>query len=55
MLRERFDLLVERRTWFEPEMQRLVEFCRSDDFRRKAEELRGYDVSGFGRVHFNGP
>ncbi len=55
VLRERFDLLVERRTWFEPEMQRLVEFCRSDDFRRKAEELRGYDVSGFGRVHFNGP
>ena len=55
LLRERFDLLVERRAWFEPKMQRFVEFCRSSAFRRKAEELCGYDVSGFGRVHFNGP
>jgi len=51
----RFDLLVERRAWFEPEMQRLVAFCRSDGFRQKAAELQGYGVSGFGRVRFNGP
>ena len=55
LLRERFDLLVERRAWFEPDMQRFVAFCRTDGFRRKAEELHGYDVSGLGRVHFNGP
>jgi excisionase family DNA binding protein len=54
LIRERFDLLVDRRAWFEPPLQALFDFCRSDGFRRKAEELEGYDVSGFGRVHFNG-
>jgi excisionase family DNA binding protein len=55
LIRERFDLLVERRSWFEPPMQRFSEFCRSEAFRQKAEDLSGYEVSGFGRVHFNGP
>jgi excisionase family DNA binding protein len=51
---ERFDLLVDRRAWFEPEMQRLLAFCRTDAFSAKAKELGGYDLSGFGAVHFNG-
>ena len=55
LIRERFDLLVDRRSWFEPPMQRFSEFCRSDSFHQKAQDLRGYDVSGFGRIHFNGP
>ena len=54
LIRERFDLLVERRAWFEPPIQRLSEFCRSAAFIDKARELHGYDISGFGRVHFNG-
>jgi molybdate-binding protein len=54
IVRERFDLLVERRAWFEPPLQRLVAFCRTPAFATKAGELQGYDVSGFGRVHFNG-
>jgi len=54
VMRERFDLLVERRAWFEPPMQRFVSFCNSPAFQDKAEGLEGYDVSGFGRVHFNG-
>ena len=51
---ERFDLLVDRRAWFEPEMQRLFAFCRTDAFAAKAKELGGYDLAGFGTVHFNG-
>ena len=51
---ERFDLLVDRRSWFEPPMQRLLAFCRSDAFAAKAAELGGYDLSGFGGTHFNG-
>jgi hypothetical protein len=35
-------------------LQRLFDFCRSGAFLAKAEELKGYDVSGFGKVHFNG-
>ena len=53
LVRERFDLLVERRAWFEPPFQRFLEFCRSAAFRQRAESLDGYDVSGFGRVRFN--
>ena len=55
IMRERFDLLVDRRAWFEPPLQRLVALCASPAFAEKAGELGGYDVSGFGRVHFNGP
>jgi len=54
LVRERFDLLVDRAAWFDPPMQRLVAFCRSSAFLAKAGELAGYDVSGFGNVHFNG-
>jgi len=54
LVRERFDLLVDRRAWFEPPMQALLAFCRGDAFRRRAGEMAGYDVGGFGTVRFNG-
>lgn len=54
IIRERFDLLVWRRDWFEPAFQELLEFCRSERFINKAQEMGGYDVSGSRRVHFNG-
>lgn len=53
IVRERFDILVDRAAWFDPPLQRLLDFCRSDAFRNKAGELAGYDVSGLGAVHFN--
>jgi putative molybdopterin biosynthesis protein len=55
LMRERFDILVWRRSWFEAPMQGLIGFCRTPAFRDKAAELGGYDVSGFGTVHYNGP
>jgi excisionase family DNA binding protein len=54
LLRERYDLLVDRGAWFEPPLQHLVGFCRSPAFEVKANEFPGYDVGGFGKVHFNG-
>jgi len=54
IIRERFDLLIDRRTWFEPPLQRFFAFCRSAAFRDKAAELHGYDVADLGTVHFNG-
>ncbi len=51
---ERFDLVIDRRSWFEPPFQALLEFCRGEAFAAKAEELGGYDLSGHGRVHWNG-
>ena len=52
---ERFDLLVWRRHVFEPPMQRLLAFARTEAFARRARELGGYDLAGFGTVHLNGP
>jgi excisionase family DNA binding protein len=51
---ERFDLLIDRRAWFEPPMQKFWAFCRSDRFRARAAELRGYDISRLGAVVYNG-
>jgi excisionase family DNA binding protein len=55
LLRERYDIVVFRRAYFEPAFQTFIEFCRGDAFRARAAELGGYDLSGFGRVHYNGP
>jgi len=55
VVRERYDLLVERRAWFEAPLQRLIAFCRSPAFAARLGELPGYDCAGLGRVHFNGP
>ncbi len=55
LFRERYDLAIWRRDYFEPPLQKLFGFGRSDAFRTRAAELGGYDVSGLGRVHYNGP
>jgi putative molybdopterin biosynthesis protein len=54
IMRERFDLLVDRRAWFEPAFQDFMAFCRSDRFVKRAQSLSGYDVGGLGSVRFNG-
>tara|TARA_Y100001934_G_C12292201_1_gene745404 strand:+ start:652 stop:1569 length:918 start_codon:yes stop_codon:yes gene_type:complete len=54
IIQERFDLLVYRRSWFEPSLQALAQFCASPDFYTKAKSLAGYDTRGLGTVHFNG-
>ena len=51
---ERFDILVDRRAWFESAFRTFWTFCQTPAFRAKAQELSGYDLSGFGTVHFNG-
>jgi molybdate-binding protein len=51
--RERFDLALRRRSYFEPPMQKLFAFARSAAFRRQAETLGYYDVGGVGTVEFN--
>jgi putative molybdopterin biosynthesis protein len=55
LLHERYDLLIRRHAYFEPPLQRLLEFCRTPAFAAKARDLGGYDVSGLGTVRYNGP
>jgi putative molybdopterin biosynthesis protein len=54
VVRERFDLLLDRREYFEPSLQRFLAFCRSAKFSARAEQMSGYDIRGLGTVHFNG-
>ncbi|MFQ6019032.1 MAG: substrate-binding domain-containing protein [Kiloniellaceae bacterium] len=55
LMRERYDLLVRRRDYFEAPVQRLISFARSQAFRDRAARMGGYDVSGLGTVRYNGP
>ncbi len=54
LIDERFDLLVWRKAWFDPPCQKLVALCRTEKFAERAKAMGGYDLSGFGVVHFNG-
>ena len=55
LMRERFDIAVFRRAYFTDAVQRFVAFCLTPAFAAKAKELGGYDITGFGKVHYNGP
>jgi excisionase family DNA binding protein len=53
VIREQFALLVDRKAWFDPQMQRLLAFCRSDAFAAKAQAYGGYDITDLGTVVWN--
>jgi putative molybdopterin biosynthesis protein len=53
LLWERFDLVIRRRTYFEPAVQKLVALVRDAAFRRRAEALGGYDINEAGSVRLN--
>lgn len=55
LFRERYDLAVWRRDWFEPPLRKLISFARAPAFAERAEELGGYDITGLGTVRYNGP
>ena len=50
---ERFDLLIDRRAWFEPPLRALREHWRSDAFARSAAACPGHDVAALGEVVWN--
>lgn len=51
---ESFDLVMARRDYFEPPVQTLLAFARSDVFTRRALHLGGYDLADLGHVRWNG-
>ncbi len=55
LARERFDLVVGWREYFEAPFQALIDFARTDRFRRHAAELGGYDLAEAGRVVYVSP
>ncbi len=54
VIRERYDLLVCRKGWFDEPFQGLIDFTRSRKFIEKAKSLEGYDVSDQWKVRYNG-
>lgn len=53
VIEERFDLLIDRHSYFEPPLQTLLAFCNTARFRKKARSLTGYGISELGQVRFN--
>jgi len=54
IIRERVDLLLNRRSYFEPPLQALLAFCRTPSFAAHAQALSGYDLAEHGTVIWNG-
>jgi len=50
---EHFDLAMRRRSYFEPAVQRLLRFCRSERFGQRAAAMGGYAVEALGDVVYN--
>ena len=55
LVRERFDLLIDRRAYFTDRVQTLLAFARSDALERKADAMGGYDLSETGHVRWLSP
>lgn len=55
LAQERFDLLIDRRAFFESPVQTLLHFLQSDRAMEKARALGGYDLSAFGEVRWVSP
>jgi len=51
--RERYDLIIGRRDYFDSPFQRLLAFTRTQQFVDKAAELGGYDIIDVGHVTYN--
>jgi putative molybdopterin biosynthesis protein len=51
---ESFDLAMRRRYYFEPPVQALLAFARTEGFARRAAHLGGYDLGDLGKVLWNG-
>ncbi len=50
---EYFDLALRRRSYFEPPVQRLLAFARTERFRQRAVAMEGYELSELGNVRYN--
>ncbi|MEZ5715994.1 MAG: helix-turn-helix transcriptional regulator [Paracoccaceae bacterium] len=55
LTQERFDLLICRRAYFEPPVQKLLSFARGEALRAKATAMAGYDLEGMFEVRWLSP
>lgn len=53
VVEEAFDLLIDRKCFFDPPLQRLLDFVRGAEFRARVADLAGYDAAALGQVRWN--
>lgn len=53
VLEEQFDLLIDRRAYFDEPIQRLFDFAKTKRFKERVESMVGYNVDSLGRVIVN--
>ncbi|MCR9275790.1 MULTISPECIES: helix-turn-helix transcriptional regulator [Mameliella] len=53
LIEEFFDLLIDRRQYFEAPIQALLNFCTGDALREQAARLGGYDIAELGKIRWN--
>lgn len=55
LAKERYDLVVWRRQYFESPLQKLFAFTTSEAFSKRLQTVSGYHVGGLGTVRYNAP
>ena len=53
VVEERFDLVIDRFSWFEVPFQKLLQFSKTTEFFDIASRLKGYNIKDLGVIHFN--
>ena len=53
VIEEQFALIVDRQSWFDTAMQKLLAFCATKDFAKRASSYGGYDTAHLGKVIWN--
>ena len=53
VVKERFDLVIDRFCWFESPFQKLLQFSQTTEFFDAASRLKGYNIKDLGVIHFN--
>lgn len=53
VIEESFALLVDRKAWFDSPFQRLMAFCATEEFAKRAASYGGYDTTCLGDVIWN--
>lgn len=53
VVEERFDLVIDRFSWFENPFQKLFQFSTTIEFIDIASRLKGYNIKDLGMIHFN--
>lgn len=54
VVHEEFDILVDRKAWFDAPFQRFLQFCQRPVFAQYAASLAGCNVAQLGLIRFNG-